>query len=314
MTAPARPEFSPADAWVALRNKGFSEKEATRHVFLQIQNQPEAVRAQYLKDIDPGALAAFGLGAADMASFGLGDQVARRLLGETAQMTQEQAQAQHPTAHLAGEVAGLVGPAGVEVGLAKAGKLVPTALRTAASGIRNRTARAIAKTGLNAATGAAYAGAQAAGRTEGSLSERAAAAARNAPFGAVAGGALPVTIAGLGRAIRPATRYVGGVLDDLAGAAPAPRPTTTPMPGLLGVGEDIGAVPMQGRHTRAQIPVDPLDAPTFMRSATTKASLARQSLQELQALFNNTRTPEAMRQLIGEEIARRGAARGLLTP
>jgi len=261
------PQFNPADAWEALVAKGLSEKDATTHVMRQIANQPEAVRAQYLKDIDPGKLASFGLGAADMMSFGLGDQVARGLLGETAAMTQEQAKTQHPTAHLLGEAAGLIGPAGIEMGLAKAGKLAPGAIRLLVNSIENRAGRAVAKTALNATIGAGYAGAQAAGHTEGGLGERAKAAGRAAPYGAAAGAVLPLAFSA-GRtavdrlAVRPAKavgRAVNEVIDRVAGKS---VPRTVPL--------DFDLLPASTKPPVSLLPSakpvpDPLNVPTFQR-------------------------------------------------
>ena len=236
---------------------------AFRAALPTISAEQDATRkAEYLKDIDPGWLASAGLGAADMMSFGLGDQVARKLLGETATMTQEQAKGQHPTAHLLGEAAGLIGPAGIEVGLAKAGRLVPTALTTLVRGIQNRVGRAAAKTAVNAVTGAAYAGAQAAGRTEGSLGERARAAGRAAPYGAAAGAVLPVAIGAVPTAVnrlvtRPAKaigRAGGEVVDRIAGKA---IPRRVPL--------DFDLLPPGQRAPTAPKTRDPLDIPTFSR-------------------------------------------------
>jgi hypothetical protein len=230
---------------------------AFRAALPHVSAQRESERAQaFLKDLDPGTLASFGLGAADMMSFGLGDQAARLLLGDTARMTQQQAQAQHPTAHLVGEVAGLLGPAAVEAGLAKAGKLAPSAIGTFVRGIQNRAVRAAAKTALNAATGAAYAGAQAAGRTEGGLAARGQAALQAAPYGAAAGVALPVGIAAAKQAVRPVTRYVDRVLSEVAGkAAPVATKAATRAP-----------VSLEPLLPALRQP-DPLDLPTFARRA-----------------------------------------------
>lgn len=247
MSAPAQPQVDPADLWDWLVYRGLSEKDATAHVLRVVANSPDKVREQYLKDIDPGKLASFGLGMADMMSFGLGDQAARKLLGETATMTQEQAKAQHPTAHLAGEIAGVLTPAGAELALVKAGKLTPSALRLAINAIKSKTLRAGAKTAMNAAIGAGYAGAQAAGRTEGGIGERARAAGQAAPYGAAAGAALPIALAAGAQAVSPVSRYVGRVVGRIAGKE-IPRVTTegaTKVPGLLTVGEELGVVPMR---------------------------------------------------------------------
>src|SRR6266705_1906519 len=173
MIAP-RPPLTPADLWEQLVRAGLPKADATRHVLRVVGNTPEQIQADYVKDIDPGKLASFGLGAADMASFGLGDQAARALWGKEATETQQAAEQLHPTAHLAGEIAGAISPLALERGLAAAGvKVAPTAIGAAVRGIQNLPARALAKTALNAATGAGYAAAQAAGRTEGGLGPRA---------------------------------------------------------------------------------------------------------------------------------------------
>ena len=275
MSPPVRPEFNPADAWIQLVNKGISEAEATRHVMLRIANLPEKVQTEYLKDVDPGAVASFGLGMADMMSFGLGDQAARLIWGKEALDTQQAARQEHKTAHTAGEIAGLVGPAAVEVGLARAGKLAPSALRLAVNAIRNPVGRGAAKVALNAATGAAYAGAQAAGRTEGSLTERAAAAGRAAP-------------------------------------------TVRPLPGLLGIGDDIGMLPTQTpvrsvtNTPPLMAPRQPLpsgsglDVPTFMRRAQDLVpDLSGTTIAGLRRLLKNPRISAELRAAIETELARR---------
>ena len=239
--------------------------------------QREALNAADVAGAAPSAAATLGLGAADMMSFGLGPQIARRL-DPSVGAVQQAAQAAHPTAHLVGEGLGLLGPAGVEVGLTKAGKLAPTAIRAAVSGIKNRVVRAAAKTTLNAATGAGYAAAQAAGRTEGGLAARGKAALGAAPYGAAAGAALPVTAALLTQAIRPVTRYAGRVVGQIAGkAAPvAERQAVPAVQGLLGVGEELGAVAPRGTLLEPRAPSmaprgmqsttpDLLDVPTFQR-------------------------------------------------
>lgn len=230
MTAPVQPQFKPADIWESLVDHGLSEKDATRHVMLAIANQPEQIRRQYLKDVDPGKLASFGLGAADMMSFGLGDQAARALLGQEATDTQDAAKANHPTAHLLGEVAGVVGPAAVEYAGAKAGVVVPTALGRAVRAITSKPGRAVARTALRATEGAALAGAQAAGRTEGSIGTRAKAAAQAAPWGAAAGTLLPLATDAAIEALQPLARYAKRVGARVAGEGAA---KAAPRAGLL---------------------------------------------------------------------------------
>src|SRR5256885_15812517 len=127
-----RPPLKPADLWEQLVRAGVPKADATRHVLRVVGNTPAQIQADYLKDVDPGKLASFGLGAADMASFGLGDQTARALWGKEATDTQQAAEQLHPTAHLAGEIAGAGSPLALERGLAAAGgKAGPTAPRRA---------------------------------------------------------------------------------------------------------------------------------------------------------------------------------------
>jgi len=277
MTTP-QPQFNPADVWEALIRKGISKAEATRHVLRQVANQPDAVRTQYLKDIDPGQLAALGLGAADMMSFGLGDQVARAVetvpiigAGEGgARMTQEQAFGQHKTAYRVGQGLGLVGPAAAEIGLTKLGRLAPSAARLAVNAVRNKGGRIAAKAALNALEGGAYVGAQAAGHTEGGLGARGKAAVRAAPYGAVAGLALPAAGAAL-KAVR--VPYVSRFFDYLAGEAPAAKPAVRPIPGLLGVGEELGAVTPRPSLVPSRAPApDLLETPTYQRRAKPAAA------------------------------------------
>ena len=231
-------------------------------------------KAAYLRDIDPGWLAALGLGAADMASFGLGDQIARAVetvpiigAGEGgARMTQEQAFGQHKTAYRVGQGLGLVGPAAAEIGLTKLGRLAPSAARLAVNAVRNKWGRIAAKAALNALEGGAYVGAQAAGHTEGGLGARGKAAVRAAPYGAVAGLALPAAGAAL-KAVR--VPYVSRFFDYLAGEAPAAKPAVRPIPGLLGVGEELGAVTPRPSLVPSRAPApDLLETPTFLRRET----------------------------------------------
>ena len=300
MSPPVKPEFNAADAYVQLLNMGIPEDEATRHVMLRIANLPETVQADYLKDVDPGALASFGLGMADMMSFGLGDQAARLIWGKEALDTQQAALQEHRTAHTAGEIAGLVGPAAIEAGLVKAGKLAPSAIRAAVNAIKNPVGRGAAKVALNAATGAAYTGAQAAGRTEGSVGERAKAAARVAPYGAAAGVALPIAVSAVRRAPGamgrlPGGRYLKEILGDVAGPTPS-APVTPPLPGLLGVGDDIGAAASAVRPPQVSVPQAP---PVPALSVATVAGLRR--------LLANPRTSRELRDAIRLELARRAA-------
>ena len=273
-----REGFGPADLWEMLIHRGVSKADASAHVLRAIANTPEKVREQYLKDVDPGALASFGLGMADMMSFGLGDQVARKLDEEVtraggesnqAALTQEAAKALHGTAHTVGEVAGALTPIGIEMGLSKAGVMAPMALTKFVQAIQSPVGRALAKTALSATEGAAYAAAQGAGREEGSLGERAVAGAKMAPVGAVVGAALPYAVptamVALDRLIARPAKYVGRIAGDIlerrAGSRVVPRDlpnikmdlTPEGMPGLKPINRPVA--PMR----------DPLDVPTFIR-------------------------------------------------
>lgn len=254
----------PADLWDYLVSKGLSGGDATRHVLRVLQNAPANVQREYLKDVDPGALASFGLGAADMMSFGLGDQFARKLEGQEAVDTQQAAKANHPTAHVGGEIAGLIGPAGVEHVLAKAGVIVPGAVGRLVAKIASKPARAVAKTAMNAAAGAAYAGAQAAGHTEGGLAPRLQAAEHAAPAGAVLGGALPWLIGGAVAGKRFAGKLAGPVADFVAGESPALAPKAVPSSHFAGgVLDDIA----QAAADKAAGRLSPQDFNTAMEVA-----------------------------------------------
>lgn len=250
MSSPVPPQIDPADLWDWLVSRGVSESEATAHVNRYLQSvDPAETRKIKREATDPGALASFGLGAADMMSFGMGKQIGKgmltsALLGSSADV-EAAAQAQHPVAHDIGEVAGLVGPGALEVGLAKAGKLVPTALGAAINAIKNKPVRGVARAALHAATGGGLAAAQAGLRTEGDITARTHAAADALPWGAAAGVALPMMATGvpvMGRAItrpvRAATSMVSEILDRYAGRAPIQAIPS--VRGLVPIGADIG--------------------------------------------------------------------------
>lgn len=229
--------------------------------------QRDTANRQDIAQADPGALATAGMGAADMASFGLGPQIARKLV-PGASVIQQAGKQQHPTAHLTGEIAGLLGPAGIELGLAKAGLLAPSAARVAVNAIKGRAARAAAKLALNAVEGAAYAGAQAAGRTEGGIAPRLKAAGKAAPYGAAAGAVLPIAFSAgqtaIDRlAVRPAKavgRAVGETLDRLAGKS---VPKSVPLNfDLLPPSQSRPPVSLS---PSPKVAPDPLKVPTFQR-------------------------------------------------
>src|SRR5437868_15444462 len=94
---------NPADLWEHLVRAGLTKADATRHVLRVVGNTPEKIQADYLKQVDPGKLASFGLCAADTASYGLGDQAARASCGKEAIDTQQAAGQLHPTDHPIGE-------------------------------------------------------------------------------------------------------------------------------------------------------------------------------------------------------------------
>ena len=285
---------------------------ATRHVLLRRQatvgNLPQNIK----QELDPGALASFGLGAADMASFGLGDQLARAIEPE-AGMTQQLAGELHPTAHMAGEAAGLLGPLGVERALALAGaKVAPTAVGAAVQGIKSLPGRALAKTALNAAIGAGYAGAQAAGRTEGGLEPRLTAAKQAALPGAVAGTIAPWIAGSIGAA---GSRLLGGVAKRVAGPgllSEAAAETAAPVTGVTAQEAAVAKalnIPMsqvQGRVGEAALAAraaarplvtsmapapDVLATPTYARRAAAAtvpdARIPANSYKELQQLLRS---------------------------
>lgn len=268
-------DFDPQKAWESLVRKGLSKEEAAKHVLRSVLNQPREIAQQYLKDIDPGALASFGLGMADMMSFGLGDQIARKLdeevvsagkpeLSHHAAETQAVAGELHPSAHVAGEIAGLLTPIGVERALAKAGvSMVPMALTKFIRALQNPYLRWGGKTALSAAEGAAYAGAQAAGRKEGDLGERLDAAKEAAPYGAAAGAVLQNALP-VGRQLLRPVRYARNILTDIVerGAGKPTPPTGLPNINMDLTPEGVGTLSPVRRPAG-----DPLDVPTFKRRA-----------------------------------------------
>lgn len=147
-------------------------------------------------------IGSFARGAADMASFGLSDEIAAGLgtvggmlpgghgkgYGELLQEIRSDNAAiaeQHPYAHLAGQVAGGVGAAS---GLARGGLSLTTRLAPNA-GLASRVA-------AGAAEGAAYGGAYGLGSGEG-LSDRVMEGAKGAALGGAFGGAFPVVAQGV---------------------------------------------------------------------------------------------------------------------
>jgi hypothetical protein len=334
MTAPA---FNPADLWERLVHRGVSKADATKHVLLTVGNLPEKVQADYLKDVDPGKLASFGLGAADMMSFGLGDQAARAVLGKEAALTQQAAQSQHPTAHLAGEIAGIFSPIALERGLAAAGvKVAPTAIGAAVRGIKSLPARALAKTALNTATGAGYAAAQAAGRTEGGLTPRLAAAKQAAVPGAIAGAVLPLGLAALGaagaRVLKPVAERLAGKAPVAAEAAPSlltpatraaleeriARPTGGPLEDIAGAQADLaaGKITPQDFNTAMELASRGVNRPPVMNSMPILPQLRAQAdpMEAVPAFVRNARPVEVPPSGLLPYYPRGGATEQILNP
>lgn len=289
MTPPVRPLIDPAALWETLVDHGLSEEQATRHVKLvlaQPQTQEQATR-QYLKDVDPGKLASFGLGAADMMSFGLGAQIAKPL--EESRLAEAASKQEHPTARLLGEVAGALTPIGADLALERAGVMAPSALRALAGGIRNTAGRAAAKTVLNAIEGGLYAGAQAGGHAE--SGHRLEAAKVAAPLGAAVGVALP-WIAGAAGAT--AKKFLGPVVERVAGKAPpiVPTPAANPLAEVIAENQamnDRAAQWIAERQANLGLTLspkplpDPLDVPTFLRTAEPLAPTAAERATNLSA-------------------------------
>ena len=309
-------QMEDAALWESFVQRGISKEQATRHVLLLRQSQNRDQRAEFLKDIDPGMLASFGLGAADMMSFGLGDQIARAIEPE-AQMTQEAAQAEHPGAHLLGEVAGLAAPAGVAKGLTLLGRgafEAPTIVR-AAQGIRSTGGRALAKTAINATAGAGLAGAQAAGHTEGGIEPRLQAAESAAIPGAVVGAALPWVLGAAGAAgsrLKGVAGRVAGVgpVEATAVEAPVAAVAETPLIGgmreetirrqLARQGFDPAAIDKVIAQARGNVPAatpraaeagTSMDVPTYQRRGTPMPSHAVRNMPNRPAVLATLEGP-----------------------
>lgn len=287
---------SDADLWQHMVDRGIPADEATQHVLTRRRAMLANTPANIAKELDPGALASFGLGAADMASFGLGDQIARAIEPE-AKLTQDLAQQLHPTAHVVGEVAGLLTPIGLERAAAGVGlHLAPSVIGKTVQTIANPAARAAARTAVNALIGGSYAGAQAAGHQEGGLGERAAAAGRAAPLGAAFGVAAPWL---LGGAQAAGSKLLGPIVDRVAGAGPvsaipevesaaarlAKPPIAGPVADLAAAKADLAA----GKITPADYKVAEAMARGQMASATPLPSFA----QPLGLLAPQPSAPEA---------------------
>ncbi len=160
-----------------------------------------------------GGGGALGLGAADTASFGFGDELgaglgatseylASKLTGNKPRSYDEllttmrnqdtSAKESNPGSYLAGQA---VGALGTGAGLARGG----LSLAANAAG-RGATLGRVA--GASAIDGALLGGIQGFGSGEGSLQERAVNAGRSAAFGGAVGGVAPVALAGISGAVR----------------------------------------------------------------------------------------------------------------
>lgn len=155
----------------------------------------------------PGALTTAGLSAADMALFGLGDELVQLVRGEEAaedfRGRRQRGQEEHPVASFAGGAAGLLGGAGSlagravvraapAAGRAAAGLLGGGAARAGAGGTAQAVSRGAGqiagRTGAGAAIGAAEGGLL--GATTAEEGERAGAAAGGAVVGGLLGGGV----------------------------------------------------------------------------------------------------------------------------
>jgi len=148
----------------------------------------------------------FMRGAADMATFGLADEISAGLGAATGiggkfgeydrnlmrqRVEQDQRDRQDPVASIAGRV---VGGLGTGIGLAKGG-ISATARLAPTAGLGTRM-------GAGALEGAAYGGAYGLGSGEGSM-DRLAQGAGGAAMGAAIGGAVPAVASGLKAATKP---------------------------------------------------------------------------------------------------------------
>ena len=161
----------------------------------QIRALNTARAAQDVRDAQPSALVAAGMGASQGATFGFGDELAGltgaaaaglqgapaaapaayTTLRDAAREEQNASRAAHPIANVAGDV---VASLAVPIPALRTGQALQPAARLA-----TRFAE-------GAILGGATAAAQAAGRTEGGLPERAQAALAAAPLGAATGAVL----------------------------------------------------------------------------------------------------------------------------
>lgn len=277
MSPPVYPHVDPADLWDWLvGQKKLSPAQATMHVGRYLQSVDPNVTAQIQAELDPGALAAFGLGVSQAGTFGFGDELAGLLegLGAAAvpggkgfketyrdatsaeRLTRAEGRERHPAAYWSGEVAGTL-PA------------VFGTLVTKAPAVASTLGRAGTRVAISVAKGAGLAATEAAGRTDnGTLAERLTAGAEAAPIGAVLGGALPYVpaaarVAGrkLSQPVRAAARVIDEFLEEVAGR----RPSKLPLPRIKAdiLPGEPGLRPTAVPYSRPL--ADPLDLPAFLR-------------------------------------------------
>lgn len=159
----------------------------------------------------------FGLGMADMASFGFDDEIraAGRSLGKGIPYSQaldemrsehKAAREQNPKSYIAGQVTGGVVPA-----LATGGQSVLQVGPVARAAI----------------TGGVQGGLYGAGSGEGEIEDRLGNAAKIGTFGALGGAGITYGLSLLGRAVTQSASKLAGSLDDIKGTSPPPVDTAT---------------------------------------------------------------------------------------
>jgi hypothetical protein len=201
---------------------------------------------------DPGFWAALGLGASQGATFGFGDEAAGALgaigalvpggqsPGEAYRAYRDRTReethaaiAARPGAYIAGEIASAIPQVVVPVAAAAR---VPAAATQA-----SRLAQAARLVGRSARTGAIVGGITGAGRSEASGRDLARDVGIGTALGAGVGAVVPI---GYGVASLARRRLVDPIVRALSRAPSSGpvRPSVSPLSGLLGAGDDLGAV------------------------------------------------------------------------
>lgn len=155
-------------------------------------------------------MGSFGLGMADMASFGLDDEIRAvgRSIGKgipydqalTEMRGEHEAGRQNPKSYIGGQVTGAIVPA-----LATGGQ--------SAVSIANPVARA-------AVSGGVQGGLYGAGSSEGEIPDRLVGAAKIGSIGALGGAGLSYAMSLLGRGVAQSASKLAGTVDDLKGTSP----------------------------------------------------------------------------------------------